>query len=671
MFKIIKTTLLVGGWIAATCPLMADCRAADITFPNSMPLKAPPIANYDWSGLYLGGHVGYGRGHGRSNLFDQDATTAGSSFGSLFGGLQFGYNYLLPSRLLVGIEGDISFPNYLDDGIVASRSTPFSAVTEKLDFVSTVRGRAGYVFHHWLFYATGGLAWSQARFLEGSILTGNEDKVLRMRAGWALGAGAELAIAPGWTARLEYLYDRLGKARGTFPSGTGYESTTVDLNSLRLGFNRKLDWEGADINSGNVGVSWAIDPSSWNVHGQLTFIEQGYPAFRSPYQGANSLAGAGQIQNTTSATAFVGYRPWDGTEIYVDPELMQGFGLNDTLGVAGFPNGEAQKSNFPVPRIDIARVFARQTFGLGGEQETIEDGPNQLAGKQDISRITVTAGRFAVLDIFEGNAYSHDPRVDFLNWNMYCCGSYDVTMDKIGYTWGAAAELNQKSWAFRAGYFLVPAVSNVNSYDTRIAEHGEYIGELELRYSLFSWSGKLRLMGWANIANMGGYAEALAMPATTPNYPAIAQTRHARTNYGFVANLEQAITSDLGIFSRASWSPGLVELIGWTDCDESLSFGAVLKGNAWGRPDDRIGVAGVVEGLSPTARMYFAAGGLGILIGDGRLNYRPEQILEAYYAYSLNKWATLTFDYQFIDNPGYNADRGPVSIFSGRLHAQF
>jgi high affinity Mn2+ porin len=518
---------------------------------------------------------------------------------------------------------------------------------------------------------TGGFAWSQARFLENSNLAGNEDKVLRTRSGWALGAGAELAIAPGWTARLEYLHDHLGKASGTFPSGTSYESTTVDLNSLRLGLNRKLDWTGGTTNSRDVGGSWAIDPSSWNVHGQLTFIEQGYPAFRSPYQGPNSLTGANQIQNTMSATAFVGYRPWDGTEFYVNPELMQGFGLNNTLGVAGFPNGEAQKSNFPMPRIDIARVFVRQTFGLGGEQEMIEDGPNQLAGKQDISRITVTAGRFSVLDIFDGNTYSHDPRVDFLNWNMYCCGSYDLTMDKIGYTWGAAVELNQKSWAIRGGYFLVPAVSNNNSYDTHILEHGEYIGELELRYSLFSQPGKFRLMGWANIANMGNYADALAMPVTTPNYPDIMQTRRVRTNYGFVANIEQAITSDLGIFSRASWSPGLVEIIGWTDCDESLSFGAVLKGNAWGRPDDKIGVAGVVEGLSPIARAYFSAGGLGILIGDGRLNYRPEKILEAYYAYSLNKWATLTLDYQFINNVGYNADRGPVSVFSGRLHAQF
>jgi high affinity Mn2+ porin len=254
---------------------------------------------------------------------------------------------------------------------------------------------------------------------------------------------------------------------------------------------------------------------------------------------------------------------------------------------------------------------------------------------------------------------------------MYCCGSYDLTMDKISYTWGAAVELNQKNWAIRGGYFLVPIVSNSNSFDTSAPEHGEYIAELELRYSLFSQPGKLRLMGWTNIANMGSYADALAMPVTTPNYPDLSQTLQVRTNYGFVANMEQAITDDLGVFSRASWSPGLVQIIGWTDCDRSLSFGSVLKGNSWGRPDDKIGIGGVVEGLSPIARAYFAAGGLGILIGDGQLNYRPEQIFEIFYAFSVNQWTTLTFDYQFVNNPGYNADRGPVSIFSGRLHAQF
>ena len=138
-----------------------------------------------------------------------------------------------------------------------------------------------------------------------------------------------------------------------------------------------------------------------------------------------------------------------------------------------------------------------------------------------------------------------------------------------------------------------------------------------------------------------------------------------------MANLEQALTANLGIFSRVTWGAGLTEIIGWTDCDRSLSLGSVLGGSLWGRPDDKIGIGGVIEGLSPQARAYFAAGGLGILIGDGQLNYRNEKVIEAYYAYSLNQWATLTFDYQFITNPAYNADRGPVSIFSGRLHAEF
>jgi high affinity Mn2+ porin len=244
-------------------------------------------------------------------------------------------------------------------------------------------------------------------------------------------------------------------------------------------------------------------------------------------------------------------------------------------------------------------------------------------------------------------------------------------MDQISYTWGAFAELNQKYWALRAGYFLESTVSNVNSFDMNIPTRGQYLAELELRYSLLSEPGKLRLLGWFERANMGSYADALAMPVTTPNYPDITQTREVRTNYGFLVNVEQAITSDLGVFSRASWSPGLVEIMGWTDCDESLSFGTVLKGTAWGRPDDKIGVAGVVDGLSAEARAYFAAGGSGILIGDGQLNYHAEQIFEAYYAYSLNKWATLTIDYQFIADPAYNADRGPVSIFAARIHAEF
>jgi high affinity Mn2+ porin len=638
--------------------------------------KTTPAATvWSWTGLYFGGHVGYSRGWVSNTLADAipaiGPTTSAPTFGSMFGGFQAGYNYLLPSRLLLGVEADASFPNFFDNGLAAGLGTAAgTAVTDQIDYVATLRGRLGYAVGHWLVYATGGYAWSQSRLSETPGLLADQDRVMRTHTGWAAGLGAEVAIAAEWTAKLEYLYYSFGNVAGTFPSGTGYKSS-FDLQTVRLGLNRQLDWG----NPGS-GAIWTSDPQllalgTWNVHGQLTFIGQGYGQFHSPYFGDNSLFGGGQYKNTTSATAFIGVRPWAGTEIYVNPEFMQGNGLSDTFGLGGFPNGEAQKSGFPIPRMNIGRVFVRQTFGLGGEQETIEDGPNQLAGKQDISRITVTAGKFQVTDLFDNNAYSHDPRTSFLNWTLQCCGAYDWTMDKVGYTWGAAIDFNQKYWAFRVGYFLVPIISNDNRFDTQISKHGEYIAELELRYSLFSQPGKLRLMAWANVANAGSYSEALAEPVDTPNYPDITLTRNTRTNYGFLVNVEQAVTDQLGMFSRVSWNPGRTEILGWTDVNQSFSLGAVLRGNAWGRPYDKIGVAGIINGLSPDARAYFAAGGLGILIGDGALNYRPEKIFEAYYAYSLNKWSVLTFDYQFIADPAYNADRGPVSFYAMRFHAEF
>jgi high affinity Mn2+ porin len=598
-------------------------------------------------------------------------TISAPTFGSLYGGFQAGYNYLLPSRVLLGVEADVSFPEFFENGLIAGLGTAEgTAITDQVDYVATVRGRLGYAAGHWLIYATGGFAWSQARFGETPGLLADEDRVLRTRTGWTAGMGAEVAIAADWTARLEYLYYSFGNVAGTFPSGTIYQSA-FDMQTLRLGLNRQLDWGNAGSAEGWTSDQRLLASGNWNFHGQFTFVGQGYGAFPSPYFGDQSLYGGAQFQNTTSATAYIGMRPWAGTEIYVNPEWAQGFGLSETFGVAGFPNGEAQKAGFPTPVLNIARLFVRQTFGLGGEQETIEDGPNQLPGKQDISRITVTVGKLEVIDLFDNNTYSHDPRTSFLNWNLMCCGAYDWTMDKIGYTWGAAVELNQKYWAFRFGYFLVPRTSNENRFDMRIPKVGEYIGELELRYSLFSQPGKLRLMGWANVANAGSYSEAVAEPLNTPNYPDIRLTRQIRTDYGFVVNVEQALTDQLGLFSRAGWNAGKTEIIGWTDCNESFSLGAVLKGTAWGRPYDRIGVAGVINGLSPEARAYFAAGGNGILIGDGQLNYRPEKILEAYYAYSLNKWSVLTLDYQFIADPAYNADRGPVSFYSLRLHAEF
>ena len=620
--------------------------------------------------LYLGGHLAYGRGTAGNRLEAPGLAApaeSGNRFGSLYGGLQIGLDRVFPSGLLLGIEADLSVPDYLEDGVVAIRGAPQSLVTHKLDMTGTLRGRLGYAFDRWLLYATGGLAWSRLRTLEAPGLTGAEDEAQSVRFGWAAGFGAELAFAPRWTARLEYLYDSFDAAAVTLPSGTR-SRTTLDLHALRVGLNYQL---GGTAGSREAGEAWPIRGENWNLHGQFTAIGQGYPAFRSPYRGPQSLAGHEQFKSTFSATAFLGFRPWEGTEIYLNPELMQGFGLSDTFGVAAFPNGEAQKSNFPMPRANIARLFVRQTFGFGGEQEEIADGPNQLAGRQDIARITVTAGKMVVRDFFDVNAYAGEPRTGFLNWNLYGGGSYDLTMDKLSYTWGAFVELNQRRWAVRAGWFAVPTVSNFNTYDAHVPARGESIAELELRYELFEQPGKLRLMGWANRAVAGSYAAAVAQPRDTPGYPDITLTRRVRTGWGVVLNLEQAITDQLGMFSRLTWNAGQTEKIGWTDADMTVSLGAVLHGASWGRPHDAVALGGVVEWLSPEARRFFAAGGRGILIGDGRLTYRSEAAIESYYALALDRATTVTFDYQLLVNPAYNADRGPVSIFAGRLHLEF
>jgi high affinity Mn2+ porin len=635
--------------------------------PSSAPPPPTSRGASPWSGLHVGGHVAYGLAQAGDTLSASTPTRSSDSLGSFSGGVQIGYDRRLPSHVLLGVEGDIAFPYFVQDGAVVSRNAAQASVTGKLDFVSTVRARVGYALDRWVFYATGGLASAQTRMSETGA-SGATTTVLSMPVGWAAGAGAEFGFAPGWTLRAQYLLDRPGDTNGAFAPGSRFQLSGTTLQSLQLG----LDWHFGSPDGADDG--WPIAADDWNVHWQSTFIEQGYFGFRSSYEGPNSLSGSTQFTNTLSATAFVGLRLWQGAQFYFDPEVDQGFGLSQTLGMAAFPNGEAQKASYPVPRLNIDRVVLRQTFGLGGEQAHVEDGPNQLPGRRDVSRITLTAGRLSVGDGFGLNAYAQDPRTQFLNWNIYGGGSYDWTMDKPGFTWGAFAELNQKRWAVRAGYFLETTESNGNSFDLNVPTRGQYLVEPELRYLLFSRPGVLRVMAWATRAVMGSYSEALAMPVTTGGYPGgypdIAQTRQVRLTYGFVANVEQAVTRDLGVFSRASWTPGLVEVMGWTDCDESLSLGLLLTGNLWRRPDDQLGLAGVVEGLSPEARAYFAAGGMGIVIGDGRLDYRPERVAEAYYAFGLTPWATLTIDTQVVVNPAYNADRGPVPIYAMRLHVE-
>jgi high affinity Mn2+ porin len=641
--------------------LPAAGRAADL------PLKVPAQrALYDWTGLYIGAHVGFTYGASTATLTDPTVATQHNVFNGMTGGVQAGYNYRLNSGLLLGVEGDISFPNYLPSNhVVSLAATALSSAEERWDYVASLRARLGYATGHWLFYATGGLAFAGERFL--STPAGDvEDRRLHTRLGWAAGAGAEYAFAPHWTARVEYLYRKFDDASVGFPTGVNYAST-MDLHTIRLGLNRKIDWPGLPTYNPKSDVT-DTESSRWEIHGQSTYLGQGYPAFHAPYSGPNSLTPAPQYQATWSNSLYLNARLWDGGEIYYSPELLQGFGLNDTVGAAGFPSGEAQKSNFPYPHYNTSRLFLRQTFGFGGEQEELASSQLQLGQKVDVSRLTVQAGKFAVTDVFDGNAYAKDTRKDFMNWSLWAPGAFDYSADKVGLTYGVTAELNQKQWALRGGYFLMVAESNSNHFDTRVGERGQYVFELETRFSLFGQPGKLRTMGWVDSAYMGSFRETLNNPVLNLD---IAQTRRGRLKYGYVLNLEQAITDDVGLFGRWSWNDGKTETLAFTDIHRSLSGGLSIKGAKWGRPDDVVGIGGAVNAISPDYRDFLAAGGLGVLVGDGALNYRNERILETYYAYALNKSLTLTADYQLIVNPAYNADRGPVSVFSGRLHGEF
>ena len=144
--------------IALASPAHAD----DLS--GSMPVKAPaaPAPYYDWTGFYVGGHVAYSVGRANSTLSDPDPTASSNSFGSLYGGLQAGYNYVLPARLLLGIEADITFPYFFENGAIFTGGTPQgTTVTDQIDYIATLRGRFGYAFDHWLIYGTGGLAWSR------------------------------------------------------------------------------------------------------------------------------------------------------------------------------------------------------------------------------------------------------------------------------------------------------------------------------------------------------------------------------------------------------------------------------------------------------------------------------------------------------------------------------
>jgi high affinity Mn2+ porin len=412
----------------------------------------------------------------------------------------------------------------------------------------------------------------------------------------------------------------------------------------------------------------AADPS-WSLHEQATWIDQAHPSFTSPYEGPNSLMGDSENERTFSFSVFLGYRLLPGTEVYFDPEAFQGHGVSNTLGMAGFPNGEAVKAAFPNLHYNTSRLFIRQTFGLGGETEKLEDDHNQVAGTFDVNRVTLTLGKFAASDFFDDNTYSHDSRIQFMNWALWESAAWDYPADVVGYTAGFAAEWNTKDWMLHYGILMEPTEPNGARLDYHLRDAYGQILQFDRRYSVGDLTGTLRPFVFWNQARMGNYADAVASPGITT---ALSGSRAYRSKVGFGMSWDQQLTKDLGAFVRLSWDDGRTESFAFTEVDRSLAAGLSMTGERWGRKSDTLGVAGIVNGIVPSHQAYLAAGGTeGLILGDGALNYGPEEILETYYSVQVVKWLWISPDVQYAANPGYNRDRGPVAFYAVRVHVDF
>jgi high affinity Mn2+ porin len=412
----------------------------------------------------------------------------------------------------------------------------------------------------------------------------------------------------------------------------------------------------------------AQDQESWNAHFQTTYIRQIQPAFHSDVDGPHSLRADAGASYSLTATASLGLRLGPSTEVYVDPEAVQGVPLSGLFGLAAFPNGELAKTSGAQLKLYRARLFVRQTFELGGEAVDVDSDPNQLKSRYDARRLVITAGNVSVLDLFDASSYSHDPRTQFMNWSLMTYGAYDYPADARGYTNGVAVDYGDGPWTLRAGRFAEPKKPNGLPLDNDLLRHyGDQI-ELVHTHTFGELAGAVRVLAFRSRTLISTYEDALAAApeGTAPSLDAVRTGDHIKAGIGIDA--EQQVASDLGLFVRAMRADGKTETYAFTESDASLSAGASLKGSRWSRGEDVVGLAVGVDTLSDAHREYLARGGLTNFLGDGSLRYGSERMAELYYCVDLGKGFALTADVQRVVNPGYNMERGPAAFYALRLH---
>jgi high affinity Mn2+ porin len=414
---------------------------------------------------------------------------------------------------------------------------------------------------------------------------------------------------------------------------------------------------------------------NWNFHFQFTSIWQMHPSFHASYTGTNSLRPQKEEALSVTSTTYFGRRLWKGASLYFNPEIAGGKGFSSATGVAGFTNGECFRIGNPEPALYTARLFIRQNINLSDPaKEKEENSVNVLPENLASSRITLTAGKYSIADIFDANDFSHDPRTQFMNWALMGNGAWDYPANTRGYSYSFTAELIQPSWALRMGISSVPKVANGPDLEFNFKKAAGYTLELEKKYSILFNVGHIRLLLFHNRSNAGNYRDAINnyLAGTDLSLTVDSFRNHHGMKTGFGINMDQQIGRDLGFFAKASWNDGKSATWAFTEIDRSISSGLTTNGSKWFRPADQVGIAIAVNGISRDHRDFLNTGGYGFIIGDGKLpHYRTEQIVETYYNAAISSTFSLSVGYQYIMNPAYNADRGPVHVFSVRGHYEF
>jgi carbohydrate-selective porin OprB len=410
------------------------------------------------------------------------------------------------------------------------------------------------------------------------------------------------------------------------------------------------------------------------VSGQANFISQWHPGFHSPYAGHNSLSSEAQDATSRVLTLFTGLRLSSTTELLCDVQETGGHGIGEALGLAGVTNLDTVRNGALSKAPYVARLMWHQIIPLSPRENTAERTPFSLFSKLPERRLELRFGKFSMADFFDLNTYGTDTSFQFMNWTVDNNGAFDYAADTRGFTFAAMMEYHDRNWAVRFAEALMPKVANGVNLDADMSRARAENVEVELQGTVIRRrEGVLRLLSFVNHANMGSYRQAIDnfLAGLTPVPEITAHPLQTTVKYGFGANFEQPLNDWMGLFGRWGWNEGRHESYAYTEVDQTDEIGLGASGKRWHRRFDRAGLVFVSNGISRDHQQYLALGGSGFLLGDGRLNYGRENIVETYY--TLHVWWGLypSLGFQYVDHPGYNRDRGPVLVPTVRVHVEF